>query len=64
MAELDAGIGSGEAPVDARCRLVPGLLPGCDLDRERRLIGNAPVQALGAQDVEFDLSEPKVLHLL
>ncbi len=64
MAELDAGIGGGEAPVDAGCRVVAGLLPGRDLSRKGRLIGNAPVQALAAQDVEFDLSEPKALHLL
>ena len=54
MAEFDASIGGGEAPVDLCRRGVPGLLPGGYRSGERRFIRDAPVQTLTAQDGQFD----------
>jgi len=64
MVELDAGIVSGEAPVDGADGGVARGDPGRDLLFERLTVRQAAVEALAGQDAQLDLSEPMLLHVL
>ena len=54
MLEFEAGILSGEAPIDSSRGLVPYFLPSSDLALERLSVGKPAVQALGRQDCQLD----------
>jgi hypothetical protein len=47
--QLDAGILSGEAPVDATASSIAGRLPRRDIPLQGRLVGQPAVQALPGQ---------------
>ena len=57
MAEFDAGISSGELPVDLPLISVGGVLPGGELGVEGVEVGDAPVETLAGQGREFDLGD-------
>jgi hypothetical protein len=48
---------SGEAPFDRSLAFVPILLPGIDLTFKQVLILNPTVQALAAENADFDLGQ-------
>src|SRR5262245_50927589 len=52
-----ASILGGEAPVDAASRGVAPLLPGGYFGVEGGLVREAPVEALAAEDAQFDLGD-------
>ena len=57
MAEFDAGVGSGELPVDLSVVGVGGVLPGGEFGVEGVDVGDAPVEALAGEGGEFDLGD-------
>src|ERR1051326_9055052 len=57
MAELDPGISGGELPVDRPGGGVSVGLPGRNLLPKQGSVRDAAVQALAAQDAEFELGD-------
>jgi hypothetical protein len=57
VAELDAGVGGGELPVDLALVGVGGALPGGEFGIEGVDVGDAPVEALASQGGELDLGD-------
>jgi hypothetical protein len=54
VAELDAGVGGGELPVDLSLVGVGGVLPSGEFGVEGVDVGDAPVEALAGEGGEFE----------
>ena len=61
---LLAGVGHLEAPCDFHPGLVPRVLPRLDLGRQRRGVGDAPVQALPGQHAQLQLGHVQPRRVL
>ena len=57
MLEFDAGVGGCKVPVGLGMLGVAVAFPGGDFVNQRRLVGNAAVEALRGQDAEFGFGE-------
>ena len=64
MVELDASVVGGETPVDGADGGVALGHPGRDLLLEDLAVWQASVETLAGQDTQFDLTEPKMVHVL
>src|SRR3954451_20715736 len=64
MAQLGAGLLTGEAPLDGRVLPVAVGLPSGDFAFERRPISEAAVEALAAEDGELNLRHVKPTPVL
>ena len=64
MPQLPICILSSEIPLDGSLFLVAGLLPGINFGLQKFSIGNAPIQALAAENADLDLSHVQPTRVL
>lgn len=62
--ELDSGVGGGELPNDFGFGFVALLLPGGDFVLEFFAVGDAAVEALAAEDAQFDFRHVEPVSVL